>query len=288
MRNSSVTSQPVRPLRLVASISAILVFVVTTGLQAGGNSEIYRVRLEYASDPGEVSARDAEGAVIEPVRVGTELPVGAVVTTGETSAELSIGPGHAVVRMDHETSLAIEDLARLLRGRTALRLGEGTIRSVVRELLGAQEFEVSAPRSVSGVRGTDFRVEVVPGEREVITVFEGEVEVRRRDGATRTLGAGESIDAVRADFDPRTLSDEERDELDSESDFEAVEPEDLEEARGADGDADDDDGDDGDGDDGDSDGSTGGGTTGGADSGGDSGGGDADGGDSDRDGGDGD
>lgn len=286
MRSSSVPSQPVRPLRLLASISAILVFLVSPGLQAGGNSEIYRVRLEYASDPGEVSARDGEGAVIEPVRVGTELPVGAVVTTAETTAELSIGPGHAVVRMDRETSLAIEDLARLLRGRTALRLDEGTIRSVVRELRGGQEFEVSAPRSVSGVRGTDFRVEVVPGEREVITVFEGEVEVRRRDGETRTLGAGESIDAVRADFDPRTLSDDERDELESESDFEAVEPEDLEEARGADGDADGDDGDDADdanGDDGDSDGSTGGGTTGG-----DSGGGDADGGDSDGDGGDGD
>lgn len=267
-------------------ILVAVVFVVSAlPLVAAGASAAAEARLEYADALGELNVRDGEGDAVLPVELGMKVPLGGLLHTRRTTAELILEPDHAILRVARDTTVHLRGLSKRRRGRTLLRLDEGSLRSIVEPLRGLKRFEVQTPSAVVGVRGTDFRIDIDPGVRETVIVFDGVVEVRRDDGETTTLTTGQTVDLLDPDLSVQDLDDGELEELDEESEPDELDPEDVESEEERD------DGDD----DGDDDAAAGGsdsGTDGGdsadsGSSGGSTSGGDSDSGDSDSDGGDG-
>lgn len=205
---------------------------------AAGASAAHEARLEFASDFGELTVRDGEGEAVVPVELGMDVPFGGLLETQRTTAELMLEPNHAILRVARHTTVQLEGLSGRRRGRTRLRLEEGSLRSIVESLTGSERFEVSTPSAVVGVRGTDFRIDVDPGVRELVTVFDGEVEVRRDDGETSTLTAGQLVNILDPALSAENLDDSELDEFDEESEPEELDREDVETEEEDDGDDD--------------------------------------------------
>ena len=221
----------------------VFVFLLAPGASARGGGEVRGARLAYAPDPAAITVQDEGGDTVRPVRIGMDIPLGGLVTTAATTAELELSPIAAMIRVDRNTTVHLEALARRLGGTTRLRVERGSLRSVVEKLAGSQRFEVQTPRANLGVRGTDFLVEVEPDVREEVFVFDGVVTVDRQDGESRTVRAGEAVDVGDPALRVREVDDAEREERDAETEFDDDDDSDD------DDDDDDDDGDDDDRDD---------------------------------------
>ncbi|NBF38900.1 MAG: hypothetical protein GVY14_00645 [Spirochaetes bacterium] len=246
MEYCSVSKLPRFAGRQCVLVALVLVLPALPVIAAGASAS-HEARLEYAADVGELTVRDGEGDAVLPVELGMDVPLGGSLETRRTTAELLLEPNHAVLRVARQTTVHLERLSKRRRGRTRLRLDEGSLRSIVEALTGSKRFEVSTPGAVVGVRGTDFRIDVDPGVREVVVVFDGEVEVRRDDGEKSTLTAGQSVNILDPDLSTEDLDDSELDELEDESEPEELDREDVETEE--DDDDDDDGADDGDQDD---------------------------------------
>lgn len=124
---------------------------------------------------GEVSARSAEGASIQPQK-GIALPAGTSVETGKGSILLSLADGSQVLVKAH-TRLQLK--APETSGGNFLQLLLGNIITRVQKRLGIEPpFRMGTPSAVITVRGTRFSVEVDKKSKTYVEVYEGLVEVR--------------------------------------------------------------------------------------------------------------
>jgi len=104
--------------------------------------------------------------------------------------------GHAILGFSTGTELTVEDGGDLtVLDAAAMQrfdLREGTLRAKVAHLLPGQRFVITTPDGEIEVRGTSFRVDVLPPEeacddglRTRVEVFDGAVVVRARGGEER-------------------------------------------------------------------------------------------------------
>jgi len=104
--------------------------------------------------------------------------------------------GHAILAFSTGTELTVEDGGDLtVLDASVLQhfeLREGTLRAKVAPLLPGQRFVITTPDGEIEVRGTSFRVDVLPPEeacddglRTHVEVFDGAVVVRARGGEER-------------------------------------------------------------------------------------------------------
>ncbi len=152
----------------------------------GGQAELVR---------GEAGTRILRGAEPLPAEPGTLLALGDRIRTGSAGpAELRLGGLAAVLLLpDSEVELRA---ARLAPGAAHVEVfvASGAALFDVRSLSAGESFLVSAPRILSGVRGTRFLVRA--GESSVTAVREGRVAVLPSGPVLDRLAAAARTDAA--------------------------------------------------------------------------------------------
>lgn len=150
-------------------------------------------RAELARTEGGVSV--LRGGTVLPAEPGTPLALGDRVRTGpEGSAEVRLGSLAAFLLLSE--SEAELRAARLDAGSALVEVfvASGTVLFDVRTLGGGESFVVSAPRLLSGVRGTRFLVGA--GIASVTAVREGRVAVLPSGPVLERLAAAARTDGV--------------------------------------------------------------------------------------------
>ncbi|MFC5476466.1 FecR domain-containing protein [Paraherbaspirillum soli] len=143
---------------------------------------------------GSVDAVDADGRALT-VALGAALAEGAVIQTGSNSF-LSLAlpdASHIAVPSNSQVKLSKLRTARYTHSpRTEITLMNGRVESKVSPLeKNKGRFEVRSPLAVAGVRGTDFRVDLV-GDRVMTEVLSGGVAVAKiKQPAALTLHPGQ-------------------------------------------------------------------------------------------------
>ncbi len=124
-------------------------------------------------------------------------------TGSDSMAVVEFNTGHEI-EISAESSFEIRESNK---AQTDLELFKGKLRSRVKELSKDESYEVQAPQAVTGVRGTDFSVEVVDNTTRV-EVFEGKVLARELiTGQSVEVSAGQytSIESNQPPAAPRQL-----------------------------------------------------------------------------------
>jgi hypothetical protein len=141
---------------------------------------------------------------------GGPLAEGDPLREGDTVQTL---PGsHAEITMPSGTVLRLGENTRLTLGATApgkafsAKLFLGNLWAKVHKLIAGETFHVETENAVAGVRGTEFRVEVAPGQEDLLRVYEGAVEVKARDGSwTHRIAPGNEVRFAKDHATPRAF-----------------------------------------------------------------------------------
>jgi len=163
--------------------------LATTRIARGAPVSSAVTVIAYAGTPMASSAPDD---IQEPTRAGKPLTVGSTYKTDSTGATLALSTG---------TRIAVEPASEITvvdEGRSEVfALSAGSMKANVAKLDSNERFIVRTPDAEVEVRGTSFRVSVVPsdpncghGTRTRVRVYEGVVVVRR-EGTEESLSKGE-------------------------------------------------------------------------------------------------
>ena len=129
--------------------------------------------------------RQEAGAEETPLRAGGAVAPGNIVRTGKDGRlELEL-PDGSFLRFDKDTSFTVLASAYEKKGqrrdvRIRMILGKAWAR-VSRLLMGRGRFAIETPTAVAGVRGTVYRLNLNRDRSAVVKVYDGEVEVRRKE-----------------------------------------------------------------------------------------------------------
>ena len=138
--------------------------------------------------PGEVRIESIQGAVTYStdqstwleVKPGLVLQKGATIKTGPgASADLVLEYSGTVLRMTSDSALGLGRLDQEVAGEnviseTSLNLKSGSVLGSQRKLAKPSTFEITTPRSVASIRGTEYAVRA----DGAVSCFRGEVSVR--------------------------------------------------------------------------------------------------------------
>jgi len=132
-------------------------------------------------------------AAPRPLAPGDGVALGLAISTGQQSAaKLTFDPRGAL-SLGAETRVVIDRAVvdrATGRAESALSVLTGSVRLALSRLFQG-EVQVTTPTAVVGVKGTDVRVDVSgPDGLTVVSVFEGEVEVRGTAGGEVRVPAG--------------------------------------------------------------------------------------------------
>ncbi len=105
------------------------------------------------------------------LKPNTDLPAGVKITTGpDSEVYMSVNGISSAVRIGAESTMAIPTMDKIGKGPTAetetmLDLKNGNILGQVKKVGANSKYEITTPRGVAGIRGTDFRISVslLPG-----------------------------------------------------------------------------------------------------------------------------
>jgi ferric-dicitrate binding protein FerR (iron transport regulator) len=138
------------------SMTASLVEGTATVQSAGAQTPSSLVR-GAALKEGDTVSTEADS------RVEITLPEGSLLRLGENT----------------RTTLAAHSTGK----KFSATLLFGNLWAKVEKLVGGQTFEIETENGVSGVRGTEFRVESAKGQDDLVRVYDGAVQTSARDGA---------------------------------------------------------------------------------------------------------
>lgn len=135
--------------------------------------------LEYSDDETQLVVTDSQGNSLIPSD-GMALPLGTVVKTLKTTAELKLNPNGTIVKLASATTFRIEDLRQADgTGSNDFALLAGKLRTVAAKLSGTAGpgYNIRTPTANCGVRGTDFAMEYDPAtNNDWVCVQEGQVD----------------------------------------------------------------------------------------------------------------
>lgn len=136
----------------------------------------------------DIEAVDAGVASGQPVYRGTRF-----VTGDDGSVEIELTNG-SIMRIRPNSSLQLSPTKRRRKKKSSVVLFFGRVWSSISKAVGAEEnYEVTTPTAVAGVRGTEFETAVAPDGSVRVRVDEGRVEVA--DGnESRDVRRGQRVD----------------------------------------------------------------------------------------------
>jgi hypothetical protein len=189
---------------------ALLAMLALAAGTASGQTRAAAI-LEYFDDELELQILDAESFEYNNIFMGMQLLPGDTVKTFSSTAEIRLEPNGSIIKLAPDTEFTIDGLAgRGESERNTFELARGTLRAVAARATGTG-YRFRTPAAVGGVRGTDFGMEVVPGERDAVFVREGSVSFERiQTGERVTVDAGQVADVfadpfLAVDVDASTL-----------------------------------------------------------------------------------
>ena len=152
--------------------------------------------LEYSDDETQLIITDPSGNSLVPAD-GLVLPVGSVIRTLKTTAELRLNPNGTIVKLSASTTFKIENLrGEDGTGSNDFALAAGKIRAVAAKLTGSSQgpgYTVRTATANCGVRGTDFAMGYDPDNRnDWVCVQDGQVDFTNiTTGATVPVAASQ-------------------------------------------------------------------------------------------------
>lgn len=171
---------PTRLLSLVFGIGLGLVMIANWSSHAAVDSVTVRVNrwLAVRQFSGNVTYVQPDNA--RPVRRGDRLQaLGDGLTTGrESSATLEVDTQIGTIEVAEDTKLRVQALeVTQTNGRlTRLQVDQGRVRLQIRPFTNPDSLlEIETPAGISGVRGTDFGVNVFPTGKMGVATLEGNV-----------------------------------------------------------------------------------------------------------------
>lgn len=121
-----------------------------------------------------------------PAKMGMQVYAGDIIKTEKGKVDLQTKTGSSI-RIKEMSTLDIASLATQEGGDTNLQLDHGNLIANIKKATSKEEFKVSTPTAIAGVRGTVFSVEVDPFEKtSSVKVLEGKVSLKPRVIALET------------------------------------------------------------------------------------------------------
>lgn len=174
-RRGSVATAAFFPLALASAVLVLLTLVPVVAIAQASPAPV--AVLVYADDIWEVEILDFTGVPLDYVDFGSEVLIGFGVRTGATTAELRLEPNGSLLRIAEGSFVKIEELQGLSNTRVnSAALIAGRVRFVAASVSG-QNYRITTPSAVIGVRGTDFAVAVDEDRGATVAVERGQVEV---------------------------------------------------------------------------------------------------------------
>lgn len=214
---------------LLTMLLAFLPSVLTA--QAKTEAVKASVVLVFVEDDLEMTIKDAAGKAAV-VKEGMTIPVGSVITTLNTTAELQLRPNKSIIKLSAKTTFSIKALKEgSAEGSNDFLLAAGKIRTVAAKLTGATApgYNVATPTANCGVRGTDFAMKFDPEEKmDWVCVQEGQVDFTNVvTGMTVPVATGQFANTFDEVFQAAAVDAARLAELFSDVDFVKLDPKDV-------------------------------------------------------------
>jgi len=172
------------------TIGITLLFVLqATAAAAAGTCEVAVGRL--ATVEGQVEVQQTGMASWQPGKLNDMLCQGDTVRAAERSRATVVLVNQAVLRIDQNTAMRLDNITGVTGERSVLSLLKGALQSFSRKPRG---FEINTPYLNGSIEGTEFVFRVEDGE-STLTVFEGTV-LASNDQGKASVSGGESVAAA--------------------------------------------------------------------------------------------
>lgn len=177
---------------------------------------------------GNVQIFDESGFEKLDFRFGEPLGAGFRIETRQGSAELQLLPNRTIMRLTAGTTFVINAIQGAGGSTTNdFTVQQGRVRTVVARSEGA-DYRFRTATAVGGVRGTDFGIDVIPGEVDQLFVRSGAVEFTNLGtGQSLLLGPGQLANTFAPVFQAIALSAQQINELFSGLDFIELQPQNV-------------------------------------------------------------
>lgn len=154
-----------------------------------------------ATMEGQVNVQSSGTAGWQPVSLNQSLCRGDTVRAGARSRATVVLVNQAVLRIDQNTAMRLDNISVATEEKSFLSLIKGTMQSFSRK---PHSFEVSTPYLNGSIEGTEFVFRTDDRESELI-VFEGKVKASNENGSASVPG-GSAVASVGGQApQPRTL-----------------------------------------------------------------------------------
>ncbi|EMJ99982.1 FecR domain-containing protein [Leptospira sp. WS58.C1] len=123
-----------------------------------------------------------------PISLGSVLQKDDIIKTNSGTLDLQTSLGH-VIRLKSYTNLSIDSLHGDGSEETSLAVKTGLLLVKTNKLSQKEQFKISTPTAIAGVRGTAFSFEVVQGTLPKIKVYEGMVAMTLKAPVSQVIPA---------------------------------------------------------------------------------------------------
>lgn len=202
----------------------LIFFIVIATVFPVFSQEVTAV-LEYFDDPAEIEVTDTDGFTVEGIYFGMPISEGETITTYNSAAELRLDPNGSIIKLAPNTTFSVDNLQKTGEEENSFSITEGKMRAVAAKVAKGG-YRITTPTAVCGIRGTDFGINVVPGQEESLFVREGLVAFSK-GGEEIEVGAGQIANALADTFTAVQMSAEQLSQLYSDLDFNVLNPEDV-------------------------------------------------------------
>lgn len=130
---------------------------------------------------------------LRPLYQGDAISTGQSVTTGKDGYVQLLFPGNKITRIEPHSELVVKLLFKLIDGttRAELYLEKGNLVHDVQEEMKTNEtFNTKTAVSITGIRGTNFRMKMVDSETNVVETLKGKVQLKNNNHQEIILTSG--------------------------------------------------------------------------------------------------
>ena len=209
-RMNPVAHPVVKTLALSAALSALSCLILVSPTNSRTVQFRFKRWIEVQSVSGNVTLLNQNGR--ESARAGQRLQsVGEGIVTGSrSSATLGLDSGIGTLQVSENSQFTIQEIQNNDGGaQTKLKVSRGQVRLKLRTFTNpSSSLEIFTPAGVTGVRGTDFGVSILPSGKTGVATLRGKVAAAAQ-GKTVAIDRGfqSSVTPGNAPLPPVPLRD---------------------------------------------------------------------------------